>query len=308
MSVRRVALTGGSGFLGSYVAPLLAERCERMVALVRATSRSAELAALGAELRIGDLDDEASLEQAFEGCDTLVNLASLGFGHAPALIGAARRAGVRRAVFISTTAIFTSLPAGSRNARLAAERWVRSSGLAYTLLRPTMIYGSQRDRNIARLIRLLARCPVILVPGSGQALQQPVHVEDVARAVVAALERDRAVGQAFTLAGPRPLPFNELVDLTAAALGRRVRRVHLPLLPLIVAARLWTGLGLPAPVRPEQLERLAEDKAFDIGAAARELDFRPREFERGVREQVARMGLAAAAPAPRPGRSAEAAE
>ena len=123
-------------------------------------------------------------------CDALVNLASLGFGHAPAIVAAAVGAGLGRAVFVSTTAVATGLPARSKAVRLAAEATVRSSGLAWTILRPTMIYGAPGDRNMSRLLALLIRArrglpgvglPVVLpVPGGGRGLQQPVHVADIA--------------------------------------------------------------------------------------------------------------------------------
>ena len=90
-------------------------------------------------------------------CDALVNLASLGFGHARGIVRAAVRAGLDRAVFVSTTAVTTTLPARSKAVRLAAEDEIRGSGLSWTILRPTMIYGAAGDRNLSRLLALLAR-------------------------------------------------------------------------------------------------------------------------------------------------------
>src|SRR6185436_9257337 len=114
--------------------------------------------------------------------ETLVYCASMGFGHVPPLVAALESAGVRRAVFVSTTAIYTSLPAPSKAIRLEAERLVQASSLDWTILRPTMIYGTPRDRNVSRLLRYLRRWPVF--PVCGNALWQPVHVKDVAAAVV----------------------------------------------------------------------------------------------------------------------------
>ena len=105
----------------------------------------------------GDLDDHAELPRVFASArgGALVNLASLGFGHAPAIVAAARAAGLDRAVFVSTTAVTTSLPSRSKRIRLEAERHIRDSGLAWTILRPTMIYGAAGDRNLSRLLRAL---------------------------------------------------------------------------------------------------------------------------------------------------------
>src|SRR5207248_542270 len=139
--------------------------------------------------------DPRSLDAAFgvAEADALVNLASLGFGHAPVIVAAAEGAGIDRSVFVSTTALFTRLNAGSKSVRQAAEESIRTSALRWTIIRPTMIYGRPDDRNMARLLAAICRWPVIPLPGGGRRLQQPVHVDDVATAVVGAVEVERAV-------------------------------------------------------------------------------------------------------------------
>jgi nucleoside-diphosphate-sugar epimerase len=245
-------------------------------------------------VRIGDLGGDLPLD----GIDTLVYCASMGFGHVPGLVKQLEACDVRRAVFVSTTAIYTRLPTASRAVRLEAERAVRSSRLAWTILRPTMIYGSHRDRNISRLLRWLSRWPVVPVCGDG--LSQPIYVEDVADALVAALRSPRTVGRAYNLAGAAPaLRFSELVRVAAHALGRPVVLVPVPLRLGVLLARL-TGV-----VRPEQVWRLAEDKAFDYSEAARVFGFSPRPFEEGVRLEVSQLRaqprwLAPPARSPRP--------
>ena len=147
----RLLVTGGSGFLGGYVLDAAAMRSHEVVALARSTAAASVVTARGAYPLTGDLDDPAGLARAFSAarCEALVNLASLGFGHAPAIVAAARAAGIDRAVFISTTAVITSLPARSKHVRLDAERQIAESGLKWTILRPTMIYGATGDRNLA---------------------------------------------------------------------------------------------------------------------------------------------------------------
>ncbi len=97
-----------------------------LAAFVRPTSNKQALAAQGVELREGDLGDGQSLRAALAGIHTLVNVASLGFGHAPDIVRAAVEAGVQRAVFVSTTSIYTRLPAPTLPVRLEAERLIRT--------------------------------------------------------------------------------------------------------------------------------------------------------------------------------------
>ena len=287
----RALLIGGTGFTGSYVAPRLAAAGYEVTALVRASSNASRLPAAVARID-GNLDDQASLERAMRGRDVLVCVASIGFGHAPALVAAAQAAGVSRAIFISTTAIFTTLNAPSKAVRVAAENTILGSGLRATILRPTMIYGSARDRNMARLIRYLLRWPVIAVAGSGQHRQQPIFVDDVARAVVDALGADGTAGRAYNIAGAAPLTFNEIIDTIAGLLGRRVRKVHLPARPLVAALRAVERTPLRLPIRAEQILRLNEDKAFDYAEAARDFGFTSRPFAEGIAQEIRELATA----------------
>lgn len=275
----RILLVGASGFLGSHVAARLANR--DVLALVRPTSDRRHLPP-GLAVYQGDLEAPQSLP--LDGVDALVYCASMALPGLPSLVACLERAGVRRAVFVSTTALFTSLPAPSRARRQAAERCVTESRLDWTILRPTMIYGTARDRNISRLLRALHRWPIF--PLCGDALWQPIYVEDLARAVIDALDTPATIHQTYNLAGAAPLRFSELIRTAAQAVGRSVVMVPVPLALAVLAARL-TRI-----VTPEQIRRLAEDKAFSYAEAARDFNFAPRSFADGVRLEAAALGLA----------------
>ncbi len=290
----RLLVTGGSGFLGGYVLDEAARRGHETVALARSDAAAGAVARHGAQPLTGDLDDPARLPAAFGAahCEALVNLASLGFGHAPAIVAATRAAAIGRAVFVSTTAVKTTLPAHSKRIRLDAEQQIRDSGLKWTILRPTMIYGAPGDRNLSRLLALLPRVPALPVPGGGRQLQQPVHVADVADAVLNAVERPAAAGHSYDIAGPEPFTFTELLRSCARAAGSRTRLVSVPLAPLVAAARCYEQLSVRPRIRAEQLQRLAEDKTFAISDASRDLGYAPRPFAEGILAEARALGLA----------------
>jgi uncharacterized protein YbjT (DUF2867 family) len=288
-----VLVTGATGFTGSAVVPLLVAQGHSVRCLVRPGSDRRWLPASGIDWAVGDVGDAESLSAAMAGIEILVNVASLGFGHAQTIVAAARAAGVRRAVFVSTTALLTTLPATSKAVRAGAEALIAESGIAATILRPTMIYGSRRDRNIARLIRYLKRSPVIPVFGSGHHLQQPVHVADVAAAIASSAVTQLSVGRTYTVAGPEPLTYNEVIDAVAAAVGRKAMKLHLPARPAVAALSLLESVGIRLPIKSEQVLRLEEDKAFDIADAVRDLAFSPRPFAEGVRREVEEMASGA---------------
>jgi len=291
MSDRLVAIAGGTGFTGRRVAARIVRTGAPLRCLVRATSDTSVLPE-GASTSLGDLGDAAALDPWLDGARTLVYVASMGFGHVPAVIAAAERCGVERAVFVSTTGIFTQLPAPSKVVRTAAEDAVQQSGLAWTIVRPTMIYGAPGDRNIERLLRLVAGRHFVPVPGSGEHLVQPVHVDDLADGIVAASTIDAAIGNAYSLSGGEPLSLNRAIDAAAASVGRRIRRVHVPLGPVAKVLGAFERLGIRLPIKREQVLRLAEDKAFDHIAAARDLGFSPRSFAEGVADEARALGLA----------------
>lgn len=288
----RVHVTGGSGFLGAGVIPRLLAAGHEPTALARTGVAADRVAALGARPVPGDLDDPASVDAAFaeSGAEALLNLASLGFGHAPTIVAGAEEAGLKRAVFVSTTSIFTRLPTPTKAVRVAAEDTIRASVLDWTIVRPTMIYGRPGDRNMARLLRGLRRLPVLPLPGGGAGLQQPVHVDDLAAAIVAALDRPASVHNAYDLAGPEPLTLREVIEEAAGAVGRRPRLVTVPLAPAVGAVRLYERLAPSPRLKAEQLARLAEDKAVDISAARADLGFAPRSFAEGIRAEAELLG------------------
>lgn len=287
-------VTGGSGFTGTRVVERLRRDGWDVAALARSAPAATTLRGLGAEPVDGDLDHAGELRRVLGEVrpTVVVNVASLGFGHGPGIVDAIESAGVRRAVFVSTTAIFTTLPAATKAPRTAAEEAIRTSTLDWTILRPTMIYGRPGDRNMERLLRSLHRHPVWPLPGGGRRLQQPVHVDDLADTIAAAARVDGAVRREYDVAGPTALPFRDIVRDAAAAIGRRPLLVGVPLRPAIAVLRAYERRSRNPRLKAEQLQRLDEDKVFDISSAVHELGHDPRDFRSGIRAEAALLGLA----------------
>lgn len=282
--MKTILITGATGFLGEHV---LAARPSqwRTIVFARPTSRLEGLPK-DVSVRLGDLADAASLEKALDGVDILMNLASLGFGHAPAIVQACRGAKLSRAVFIGTTAVFTTLPAPSKSVRLEAEAVLAASGLPYTLLRPTMIYGTPRDRNIWRLINFLRWAPAVPLVEGGRRLQQPVFVSDVARAAWDVLERPETIGGAYNLAGAEALPMAEMVAEVLSALGRRAPMIPVPLRLALAGAAAARAVPFLPKLTKEQVLRLNEDKAFDIEPARAAFGYAPLAFAEGLQREL----------------------
>jgi uncharacterized protein YbjT (DUF2867 family) len=283
----RILVTGGTGLLGGALSKLLLAEGHEVRCLVRAEStRASHLGRLGVELVRGDASYARDLSRALSGMDALLHVA--GIEYTPPVLEAVRRARIGRLVVVGSTSAHSAYEPRS-GPKLRMERMIRESGLEYTIVRPSMIYGSELDKNVHRLLRVLDRSPIFPVFGSGANLWQPVYYKDCARGVYETLVRPVAVGQSYDLPGAQPLTYLDLVKIAAGALGRKPRIVRLPLEPVRLSLAVAEGLRLPLPINSEQVLRLREDKAYSYEKARRELDYAPRPFREGIALEVARL-------------------
>ena len=245
---RRDAITGAFGFTGRALAEALLARERDVVTLSRRSGAGDPLAARIA-VRPLDFSRPERLSAALAGVDTLFNTYWMRFPwrrrtfddavtESGLLFDAAKRAGVRRLVHLS---VVNADPAGETpyvRAKGRLEGLVRSSGLPFSIVRPTLTYGPG-DILINNLAWALRRLPVYGLPGRGRYRIQPVHVEDVARICIEAA--DDAAGATIDAAGPEMLEYRELVARVRQAIGSRSLVLPMPTLAVLAAARL---LGL----------------------------------------------------------------
>jgi uncharacterized protein YbjT (DUF2867 family) len=250
----RVAIAGGSGFVGRHVVRrLLALGHEPRVLARGRRTRCPEGQVPGDISEIGGVDvhvdltgEPGALAAALRGCDAVVNLvgikAARGQSFAAAHVDAVERltaacaaAGVHRLVHVSVAGVRDDPRRPYLASKWRGERVVIASGLAWTIVRPGVIFGAGDDF-VTNLAAMLRQAAVFPAPAGGRAPLQPVAVEDVAEAIVAALARPETVGQIFDVVGPERLPLRAWVLRMAAALELRVWLLPAPA-PLL--ARRW---------------------------------------------------------------------
>lgn len=304
----RVLITGATGFVGSHLVAALAERGARIRAVVRRTSRTTQLEALGAELVEGELDDGEALARAVEGTDVVFHLAALTSARSEeeyhrtnvggterlldAIEGAATRP--RRLIYLSSLAAVgpsrNGRPVGrddpcrpittyGRTKLAGEEACLRRRDLVETVvLRPPAVYGP-RDREILRFFRL-ASLGLLPVPTGPDRPLQMVHVRDLAEAAIAAAEAPGASG-VYHVAEPRAYGWGEVAAHFSNALGRRVRIVRVPAgLVTTAAAVSEIGAGIMGRStvfnREKARELLAPGWLCETEALQREVGFTPR--------------------------------
>ena len=280
----KIFLAGATGYTGRFLVEAFCVAGFSLRCLIRETSSAEGLAREGVELVVGDLDRPETFVTALEGVDAVVNAAQIRL--APGLIEACKQAGIKRAIFLSSTWRFSRFETPEVRAVVEGEDAVQASGLAATVLRPSMIYGPGEDRNISKLRAYVKRRRVMPVLGSGRQMVQPVYVTDVAKAVVAALQRPETTGRAYEIAGSYPIPYVEMIDTICREVNRKVLNVYVPIPVALVLAMGYAKISNLARITPDQVRRMKEDRAFDISDAQRDLGYTPLSFEEGLREAM----------------------
>jgi uncharacterized protein YbjT (DUF2867 family) len=229
--------------------------------------------------RLADLRDLEALRDALAGATRVVSCAHA--RHTATILAAAPDVAVL--VLLGSTRKFTRWPDTHGNGVLAGEAALLSSGRSGVMLHPTMIYGAQGEDNVQRLARLLRRLPVMPLPGGGRFLVQPIHQSDVTRCIRSALTRRWDGPASLVIAGPEPVRYTDFVRAVAAAAGlRKPLILPFPVAPLILAARLTRRVKALPPVQPEEIRRLVEDKAFDVGPMRALLSVDPIPLAKGL--------------------------
>jgi uncharacterized protein YbjT (DUF2867 family) len=238
----------------------------------------------GAE-RVAELRDPEGLRAALFGATRVVSCAHA--RHTAAIVAAAPATAML--VLLGSTRKFTRWPDAHGDGVLAGEAALLGSGRPGVMLHPTMIYGAQGEDNVQRLAALLRRLPVMPLPGGGRFLVQPIHQSDVTRSIRAALERRWEGPCSLVVAGPAAVRYADFVRAVAAAAGTRKPLIlPFPAGPLILAARLTKHVAALPTVRPEEIRRLLEDKAFDIGPMRDLLRIEPVSLTKGLALTFAR--------------------
>lgn len=314
-------VTGASGFLGGQLAGFLKRRGYRVQALVRATSDTRRLQALGIDIAEGDLDDHASLVAGLRGQRFVFNCAARVSDWGPrqaffrvnrdgagALVAAAREAGVERVVHVSSLTVLglrrsaervdESTPPRSRRldpyseSKLAGERLVRDAhghgGLATVIVRPGVIWGPGDPHILPRIVALLRRGRMVYVAGGANHVALS-HVENLCLGLALAAEVPAAAGRVYHVIDAEDLTARQVLDGLAEGLGTPRPRLSLPFFAVYGAATLLEASGrLVGRAEPPLLTRygvrlVASDCRYDRSRAARELGYRPAvSFAAGV--------------------------
>jgi uncharacterized protein YbjT (DUF2867 family) len=250
----KIVVLGGSGFVGRHMVSALVSQEREVVVPTRAREHAKALFLLP-RVQIPEVDvrDAAALADTIRGADAMINLigvlhetrrasfTDIHVGVTEAAIEACRRNGIKRLIQMSALNADRGGPSAYLRSKGEAEARVAASGLDWTLFQPSVIFGP--DDSFLNLFAGLAKfLPVIYLAGA-KARFQPVHVGDVAAAMIAALDEESTIGQRYPLCGPKVYTLRELVAYASAQAGYRRRIVGLP--EGLGKAQAWVFEHLP---------------------------------------------------------------
>ena len=257
-------VTGAFSYSGSHIAERLLDSGRRVRTLTFHPDRNHPLGAK-AEAFPYRFDDPTALTRSLEGVSTLYNTYWVRFDHGQTsfanaiensrmLFYAARSAGVERIVHVSITnpSIESNLP--YFRGKALVEYALAQAGVSYSIVRPTWVFGGQRDVLANNIAWILRRMPAFALPGDGSYPVQPVHVEDLARICI-----DASQSESDTIvdaAGPETMRFSDLVGLVRSTVGRRSPIVHVPPALMAAAARALGLLVRDVVLTPDEIKGL----------------------------------------------------
>lgn len=306
--MKKVFVTGGTGFTGGYLCKALKEKGYDVLALVRKNSNTKQLEKLEIKLLEGDLADPDSIRGKLRDIDIVFNIAALyrqegvskdmftrvNVDGTRALLDEAITCGVKRFVHSSTVGVQGEIanPPATEDApynpgdhyqvsKLEGEKlalsYFREGKIDGVVVRPVGIYGPG-DTRFLKLFRHIYRGNFRMI-GKGKALYHLTFVEDLVEGIILAGETPAASGQIYTLGGNEYLPLDELVKMIAEIYEKPVSRFRIPLWPVYAAAVLCETvcrpLGIEPPIYRRRLDFFTKDRAFDISKARRELNYNP---------------------------------
>ena len=297
--VRRVALFGGTGFVGSYLVDALLENGYEPSLLVRAGSEHKVRQPVRCRVVSGDVCSDAAIDDTLEGCDAVIycigilrefpkagiTFEALQYEAVVRIARAAKSKHIERFLLMSANGV--KLPGTAyQETKFRAERHLQDNGFAVTVFRPSVIFGDPRGAmEIAtQIYRDMVAQPFPAIgfftgwrPGRGEVAMSPVHVEDVAFAFVHALENPSTVGATYALGGGDVLSWTEMIRRVARTVNRAKWIIPMPITLMRLVATLLDWL-LIFPVTRDQLTMLAEGNTADPDELRAVIERPPQSF------------------------------
>ncbi|MHB1347262.1 MAG: SDR family oxidoreductase [Candidatus Humimicrobiaceae bacterium] len=288
-----IYVAGGTSFLGKKVVEILLAEGKQLRCLYRTETARLKLMALRGDiegrlnLAEGNMSSPDSLYYGLNGIDIAVYMIRLEYTQfVKNFLDAALKCGLKRVVFISSTTTMLPTENKFKAMKLESEELIKKSGINYTILRPTMIYGGKEDNNFFKMLNFIKKKGFFVIFGNGKNLIQPVHVDDVAKAVTDVLDDPATFNKTYVICGRNAIQYNEMLQTVRNLLGKNFRIIKLPINASKFAVNIYKKIVKKSDFNSDQIERMRIDKAYSYEDASRDFGFDPMSFREGIKKEI----------------------
>jgi uncharacterized protein YbjT (DUF2867 family) len=286
----RIAVTGGTGFVGSHLVRALVDDGHDVVIVARGSTRKPRRKDI--TFVPADLNDSPPLRKAFKGCDAVIHLVAVirekgqqtfervNRDAAERVAEAAGEAGVTHLLHQSAIGVDPDPRYPYLASKWGGEQAIRGSGVPYTVLRPSVIFGPG-DGFFTVLTKLIRLNPVVPIAGDGKALFQPMFINDVVDCYRIALERGPS-DKTYEVGGPEHMTYEDIVLTIKNGLGMHRFVAHVPVRALLPPVFLMEHLLSKPPVTLGQLRLLEKNNITMLNAVPKHFGFEPERFADNV--------------------------
>lgn len=291
-----ILLIGATDFLGPYVLKALLKKNYKVNCLVRPSSTRAALLSVAdsagkdIDFSTGNLESGDSIITATKRADSAIYMVDLENTHLlETFLKTAARTGLKRVIFISSTTVLIPLESKVKSRKINSENLIKRSGFDYTILRPSMIYGSENDPNFSKMIKFIKDKGFFVTFGSGDNLIQPVYIEDVAEAVSSIINNKKTYRKIYNIAGKSPLKYNEMLEIVKEKLKKSFRVIKLPIRFSSLLISLYSTVFKKPLLTADQIARMGIDKAYSYQEAKKDFGFSPMSFRKGIEKLIKKL-------------------
>jgi nucleoside-diphosphate-sugar epimerase len=293
-----IYIAGGTSFLGKKVVIKLLAEGEKVRCLFRSETAKSKLIDLGEDFKNqldlsgGNLCSSDSLVYSLKGTQSAIYIVRLEYvDFVRNFLDAALKCGLKRVIFVSSTTTMLPTENKFKTLKLEAEELIKKSGLNYTILRPTMIYGGKEDNNFFKMLSFIKKKGFFVIFGSGKNLIQPVHVDDAADAIFKVLDNPAAYNKTYVICGRDAIQYNEMLQIVRNMLGKNFRIIKLPIGASKFAVNIYKKIVKKSDFNSDQIEHMKINKAYSYEEADRDFGFAPMSFKEGIKKEITESGF-----------------
>jgi len=295
-----IFVTGATGFLGSHFIKALQREGHIAKCLVRTPERGTACTALGFNTALGNVTDRGSLKGTLGGVESVAHLVGIieerggqtfqkvHYEGTANMVDEAKAAGIKHFIYVSALGADINSPFPYAKTKAQAEAELKSSGIPYTIIRPSLVIGPGGGFVEKMLDLVNAPGPFLPVPGSGETKFQPIFVDDLVRCIVSTIGNPEALGRTYEIGGPEHLSYNDLLRSLTELMGKRKRLLHIPMGLMMPTVKVLEKLGI-SPVTSDQLGMLSMDNICATDSVEKQFGFKPATYRSALEKSISQQ-------------------